>query len=364
MTPTAQTVLNENTRPGELFIPLEKGSLICTACGHRCQLRPGQKGVCKVRFNDQDGVLRVPFNYAAGIHNDPIEKKPFFHALPGTQALSFGMLGCDFRCAYCQNWFTSQTLRDDASTLQFDTITAQGLCDLAEEQGSRTVVSTYNEPLITSEWAVEVFKEAKSRGLVTGYVSNGHGTPEVLEYVRPWLDLFKIDLKCFDRKKYLKLGGNFEEVLETIRQVHALGFWMEIVTLVVPDYNDSDEELTQMAEFVASVSEDVPWHVTAFHPQYKMNDRDSTPVATLLRARTIGKKAGLKFVYSGNRPGSVGDTENTQCPQCGKTLIERHGFQVLANVLTNGACPDCQEPVPGKWSVNGTRKTGRRLSNL
>jgi pyruvate formate lyase activating enzyme len=353
MTDTAQTVLDKNTRPGELFIPLEKGSLICTACGHRCQLRPGQRGVCKVRFNDQDGVLRVPFNYAAGIHNDPIEKKPFFHALPGTQAMSFGMLGCDFRCAYCQNWFTSQTLRDDASSLHFDTITAQGLCDLAEQQGSRTVVSTYNEPLITSEWAVEVFKEAKSRGLVTGYVSNGHGTPEVLEYVRPWLDLFKIDLKCFDRKKYLKLGGNFGEVLETIRQVYAMGFWMEIVTLVVPDYNDSDEELTQMAEFVASVSEDIPWHVTAFYPQYKMSDRDSTPIATLLRARTIGVKAGLKFVYSGNRPGAVGDTENTMCPQCGKTLIERYGNQVLANVLANGACPDCQQPIPGKWAPKG-----------
>ncbi len=355
MKPTAQTLLDEKTRPGELFLPLKNknGSLVCTACGHRCQLRPGQRGVCKVRYNDQDGVLQVPFNYAAGIHNDPIEKKPFFHALPGTQAMSFGMLGCDFRCAYCQNWFTSQTLRDDASTRDFDTITAAALCDLAEQHGSKTVVSTYNEPLITSEWAVEVFKEAKSRGLVTGYVSNGHGTPEVLEYVQPWVDLFKIDLKCFDRKKYLKLGGNFEEVLETIRQVYAMGFWTEIVTLVVPDYNDSDEELTQMAEFVASVSEDIPWHVTGFHPLYKMNDRESTPVETLLRARTIGVKAGLQFVYSGNRPGNVGDTENTMCPQCGKTLIERYGFQVLANTLENGACPDCRKPIPGKWAVNG-----------
>ena len=355
MKPTALSLLDENTRPGELFIPLEKGTLICTACGHRCQLRPGQKGVCKVRYSDSEGVLKVPFNYAAGIHNDPIEKKPFFHALPGTQALSFGMLGCDFRCDYCQNWFTSQTLRDDASTLQFDSITARGLCDLAEQQGSRTVVSTYNEPLITSEWAVEVFKEAKERGLVTGYVSNGHGTPEVLEYVRPWLDLFKIDLKCFDRKKYLKLGGNFEEVLETIRQVNALGFWLEIVTLVVPDYNDSDEELTQIAEFIASISEDIPWHTTAFQPQYKMNDRDSTPVTTLLRAREAGKKAGLKFVYSGNRPGDVGNTENTLCPQCGKTLIERYGFRVLTNNLVKGACPDCGQSIPGKWVASTIR---------
>lgn len=354
MKPTTQTLLDEKTRPGELFLPLKNknGSLVCTACGHRCQLRPGQRGVCKVRYNDQDGVLRVPFNYAAGIHNDPIEKKPFFHALPGSQAMSFGMLGCDFRCAYCQNWFTSQTLRDDASTLDFDTISASALCDLAEQHGSKTVVSTYNEPLITSEWAVEVFQEARSRGLVTGYVSNGHGTPEVLEYLRPWLDLFKIDLKCFHRKNYLKLGGNFEEVLETIRQVYAMGFWTEIVTLVIPDYNDSDEELTQIAEFVASVSIDIPWHVTAFRPQYKMNDRDSTPVDTLLRARRIGLKAGLHFVYSGNRPGEVGDTEDTFCPKCGKTLIERCGFQVLTNCMENGACPDCHQPIPGKWSHN------------
>ena len=195
--------------------------------------------------------------------------------------------------------------------------------------------------------------------MVTGYVSNGHGTPEVLEYVKPWLDLFKIDLKCFDRKKYLKLGGNFEEVLETIRQVHALGFWTEIVTLVVPDYNDSDKELTQMAEFVVSVSEDIPWHVTGFQPQYKMNDRDSTPVETLLRARAIGVKAGLNFVYSGNRPGSVEHTENTLCPQCGRTLIERHGFHVLSNILLNGACPDCRTPIPGKWTVHGIAEADR-----
>ncbi len=354
MKPTTQTVLDQNTLPGELFIPIEKDSLICTACGHRCQLRPGQRGVCKVRYSDSDGVLQVPFNYAAGIHNDPIEKKPFFHALPGTRALSFGMLGCDFSCGYCQNWFTSQTLRDDSSTFEFDAITSQELCDLAEQQGSRTLVSTYNEPLITSEWAVEVFKEAKSRELTTGYVSNGHGTQEVLEYIRPWVDLFKIDLKSFDRKKYLKLGGNLEAVLETIRQVYAMGFWTEIVTLVVPDYNDSDEELTRMAGFIASVSEDIPWHVTAFHPQYKMNDRGSTPIATLLRARAIGKRAGLKFVYSGNRPGHVGDSENTICSSCGKTLIERLGFRVLTNVLENGTCPGCKEPIPGRWSVNRT----------
>lgn len=347
---TLQENLDACTRPGELLRRISDEVLLCTACGHLCKLRPGQRGVCKVRFNDA-GTLRVPFAYAAGVQNDPIEKKPFFHVLPGSQALSFGMLGCDFRCAYCQNWFTSQTLRDDTATLNFDRITAAEICDLAVRHGSETVVSTYNEPLITSEWAVEVFQEAKSRGLGTGYVSNGHGTPEVLEYIRPWLDLFKIDLKSFSAKNYRRLGGNLEAVLETIRSVHAMGFWMEIVTLVIPQYNDSDRELAEIAEFLASVSVDIPWHVTAFHPDYKMTDRDRTPAETLLRARRHGQKAGLKFVYSGNLPGLVNNTESTFCPKCGDQLIERRGFRVLANRLKDGACPECAEPIPGRWEM-------------
>jgi pyruvate formate lyase activating enzyme len=345
------TDLDSNTRPGDLFIPLKDGKLICTACGHRCTLKPGQRGICKIRYN-LDGQLFVPFNYTAGMANDPIEKKPFFHVLPGTDAMSFGMLGCDFRCSYCQNWFTSQTLRDEKSTQNYRPTSAQEIVGMAVRHGSPTVVSTYNEPLITSEWAVEVFKLARERGLITGYVSNGHGTPEVLEYLKPWLDLFKIDLKCFDSKKYKLLGGNFYEVLDTIRHVYQMGFWMEIVTLVVPNYNDSDQELNSMAEFIASVSVDIPWHVTAFHPDYKMDDTGSTPIETLERARAIGQAAGLKYVYSGNRPGQVGDSENTFCPKCGKTLIERYGFSVLANYLTeDGACPDCGATIPGVWTA-------------
>jgi pyruvate formate lyase activating enzyme len=349
MTPkTVQNELDRSTRPGELVKKLPDDVLICTACGHLCKLRPGQRGVCKVRFNEE-GVLRVPFNYAAGVQNDPIEKKPFFHVLPGSSAMSFGMLGCDFHCSYCQNWFTSQALRDDASTLNFSSITAAEICDLAQQQGSKSVISTYNEPLITSEWAVEVFREAKERGLRTGYVSNGHGTPEVLEYLKPWLDLFKIDLKSFSAKNYRRLGGNLDAVLETIRQVYAMGFWTEIVTLVVPDYNDSDEELTEMAEFIASVSVDIPWHVTGFFPTYKMMDRGATPAETLLRARQRGIDAGLKFVYSGNRPGQVENTESTFCPKCDEILIDRQGFRVVANRLVSGACPKCDESIPGVW---------------
>ena len=341
--------IDAQTQAGELMHELKNGALICTACGHRCKLRPGQRGVCKVRFNE-NGTLMVPFQYVAGVHNDPIEKKPFFHVLPGSKALSFGMLGCDFQCAYCQNWFTSQSLRDETATGTALKATPSEICNLAEKNGSRTIVSTYNEPLITSEWAVEVFREAKSRGLATAYVSNGHGTPEVLEYLHPWLDFFKIDLKGFDAKKYRRLGGNLDEVLETIQQVYSMGFWTEIVTLVVPGYNDSDEELTQIAEFIASVSLDIPWHVTGFHPDYKMTDRAATSVDTLLRARKQGKKAGLKFIYSGNRPGRVEDTENTYCPDCGKLLVERIGFRVIANRINSGFCPSCGETISGRWN--------------
>ncbi len=345
---TVESRIDEFTRPGELVKPLSDGVLLCTACGHLCKLRPGQRGVCKVRYN-ADGVLRVPFNYVSGLNNDPIEKKPFFHVLPGSLSMSFGMLGCDFRCAYCQNWFTSQALRDDASTQETMPLTPEAICDLALRGGSKTVVSTYNEPLITSEWAVEVFREAKARRLVTGYVSNGHGTPEVIDYVSPWVDLFKIDLKTFSEKNYRRLGGNLNAVLETIRMVHEAGMWTEIVTLTIPGYNDSDEELSQIAEFIASVSVDIPWHVTGFHPDYKMTDRGATPVSTLIRARTHGLEAGLKFVYSGNRPGQVENTENTYCPQCRETLVERVGFRVLSNRLTNGACPQCGESIPGRF---------------
>tara|TARA_B100000929_G_scaffold287974_1_gene275563 strand:- start:58 stop:1146 length:1089 start_codon:yes stop_codon:yes gene_type:complete len=345
-------LLDCDTQPGKLVRELENDSLICTACGHLCKLKSGQRGICKVRYNDQ-GILRVPFNYVAGLQNDPIEKKPFFHALPGSRAMSFGMLGCDFRCAYCQNWFTSQTLRDNLSTQESTHMTAKDICELAQRNDARTIVSTYNEPLITSEWAVEVFQEARKRGIRTAFVSNGHGTPEVIEYISPWIDFYKIDLKTFSDKNYRKLGGNLTAVLDTVGRVFSAGMWTEIVTLVIPDYNDSDKELTNIAEFIASISLDIPWHVTAFHPDYKMQDRGRTPVTTLLRAREHGKQAGLKFVYSGNVPGQAENAENTYCPECDKALVTRIGFRLRNNYLQDGCCPKCREPIAGRWSEDG-----------
>ena len=217
--PLAQ-LLARHTREGELYERLENERVRCFACGHRCLIPPGRDGICRVRFNDE-GTLRVPFGYVAALQLDPVEKKPFFHALPGAKALSFGMLGCDYHCGYCQNWVTSQALRDPAAVAPADTTSPEQIVSAAKRAGARIVTSTYNEPLITSEWAVEVFKHAKAEGLVCSYVSNGNGTEEVLEYLRPWVSLYKVDLKGFRDRGYRDLGGTLERVLFTIRALHA-----------------------------------------------------------------------------------------------------------------------------------------------
>ena len=341
--------LAEQTREAELYRPLDRRRVECFACGHRCPISPGFAGVCKVRYN-RDGKLYAPFGYVNSAFCDPIEKKPFFHALPGTQALSFGMLGCDLHCGYCQNWVTSQALRDVRATADFRNVEPRELVAMALRQGASSLVSTYNEPLITSEWAVAVFREAKTAGLVTGFVSNGNATPEVLEYLRPWLDLYKVDLKSFDDRRYHELGGRIGPILDSIRRVHELGFWLEVVTLVVPGFNDSDAELAAIAEFLAGVSPDIPWHVTAFHQDYKMTAPEDTPPETLMRAARIGRAAGLRYVYAGNSPGQTGELENTVCPGCGATVIERFGFRVLRNRLSaGGACPQCGLHLAGFW---------------
>ncbi len=345
---TMEQALLERTKVGELWKSEKGDGVRCYACGHRCFIPEGFQGICKVRSNVA-GELRVPWGYAAGIQVDPIEKKPFFHVYPGTDALSFGMLGCDFHCAYCQNWITSQTLRDPLSTALPREVTAETLAGLAQKSGVRVLTSTYNEPLITSEWAVEVFKEGKKKGLRGSYVSNGNGTPEVLEYIRPWVDFYKIDLKSFRDKSYREMGGVLERVLDTVKRVHAMGFWLEIVTLVVPGFNDSDAEMGELAEFLVSVSKDIPWHVTAFHPDYKMQGPPRTSVETVTRIGEIGKKAGLRYVYLGNLPGRVGEWENTYCPSCKELLVERQGFRVLQNRLEGSKCPRCEEVIPGVW---------------
>jgi pyruvate formate lyase activating enzyme len=346
------SILEARTAPAapELVEAISKGRLRCYACGHECPIPDGAAGVCKVRFN-RGGTLHVPWGYVGGVQCDPVEKKPFFHARPGALAFSFGMLGCDLHCSYCQNWVTSQALRDPHAVSPPLDADPEALVAEALRLGGRIVVSTYNEPLITSEWGVAIFKAARAAGLMTAYVSNGNGTPQVLEYIRPWVDLYKVDLKSFDDRHYRSLGGRLEPILYTIRALHGMGIWLELVTLLIPGFNDSEDELQRMTGFVAGVSVDIPWHVTAFHKDYRMSDPENTTPEMLVRAAEIGRGNGLRYVYAGNLPGQVGDLENTRCHACRALLVERYGYFIQDYRLTpEGTCPDCGTSIPGRWA--------------
>ena len=362
-------VLDDLTVEGELYESLSDKEVRCYACGHRCLIREGKRGICQVRFN-LDGKLRVPWGYVAALQSDPIEKKPFSHVLPGSNALTFGMLGCDYHCPYCQNFITSQALRDPSSDIagQFvRKITPAQILEHAKRTNAKVVVSSYNEPLITSEWAVEIFKEAKENGLLCAYVSNGNNTQEVMEYIRPYIDAYKIDLKCMSEKNYRTLGGTLQNTLDGIKRARDLGLWVEVVTLVIPGFNDSNEELWDAARFLASLSLDIPWHVTAFHKDYKMTAPDNTDSKTLIRAAEIGREAGLRYVYAGNLPGNVGEYETTHCPQCNCQLVKRSGYIIQQYEITGaGECPKCGEKIAGLWHPQAAQvllnQTGRPVS--
>jgi len=346
-------VLDSLTRPAALVELAEGGSVRCLACAHRCLIKPGSRGICQVRFN-RDGALMVPRGYVAGAQVDPIEKKPFNHFLPGSKALTFGMLGCNFYCEFCQNWLSSQVLRDDRATRSIDNIQQvepEQLVDFALQNGAEIIASSYNEPLITTEWAIEIFTLAVKAGLKCVYISNGHATPQALEALKPCLSGYKIDLKSMQEKNYREMGGKLQNVLDTIQKAHELGFWVEVVTLVIPGYNDSNEELWEAARFITSVSPDIPWHVTAFHPDYRMQNTPPTSVDTLVRAADIGQESGLRYVYAGNLPGRVKSLEDTYCPKCNTRLIARLGYTISEyNITAQGTCPKCGARQPGVWT--------------
>lgn len=349
---TLASVLDAMTEEGELYEAFPDGSVRCSACGHRCLIREGRRGICKVRYNE-GGKLHVPWGYVGALQSDPTEKKPFYHLLPSSDALTFGMLGCDFHCEYCQNWVSSQALRDPASDRSGDYVrktSAREVVDFGLEMGARVVASSYNEPLITAEWAANVFEQAAQAGLLCAFVSNGNATPEVLDYLGEYLAAMKIDLKSMQDANYRRLGGVLQNVLDTIKLAHERGIWVEVVTLVVPGFNDSTEELMDAARFLVSISADIPWHVTAFHKNYRMQEPDNTSAEMLIRAAEIGQEAGLNYVYAGNMPGRVGNYEDTICPHCGEHLIERLGYVIIKySISDDGSCPSCERAIPGIW---------------
>jgi pyruvate formate lyase activating enzyme len=350
---TVGDILDSMAIKGELYEAQEDNDVRCHACAHRCLIREGKRGVCQVRFN-KGGELFVPWGYVAALQADPIEKKPFFHVYPGAEALTFGMLGCDFHCTYCQNHLSSQAMRDpesDAALAFVRRVSPEQVVATALRSGSQIIASSYNEPLITSEWAVSIFRLAQEHAIKCVYVSNGNATPEVLHFLRPYLVGFKIDLKTMQDRQYRRFGGVLKNVLDSIRLAHELGFWVEIVTLVVTGFNDSTEELMDTARYLSSISPDIPWHVTAFHPDYKMTEPPPTSVKTLLRAAEIGQEAGLNYVYAGNIPGRMGEYENTLCPKCRTTLVERYSYVIQGYNLTGkGTCPKCGSAIAGLWT--------------
>lgn len=346
--------LDKLTVKGSLFQQeAEIGFIRCLACAHRCRIPLEKRGICKVRFNNS-GSLRVPWGYVAGLHPDPIEKKPFSHVLPGNIALTFGMMGCNFHCDFCQNWLSSQFGRTAAADNAVDyiqEITPEKVIKIAQQIGARIIASSYNEPLITTEWAVAIFKLAHQNDIRSVFVSNGYATREALELLSPYLTAYKIDLKSMQDKNYRSLGGELKNVLNTIRMVYEMGIWLEVVTLIIPGFNDSTEELWETARFIGSISRNIPWHVTAYHPDYQKQDAPPTPISTLQRAAEIGQEAGLHYVYAGNIPGRVGSLEDTHCPACRKSIIKRMGYVVVENKISSGRCPFCGEGIPGVWEV-------------
>ncbi len=317
----------------------------CKLCAHRCTIAPGKEGICRVRENRGGTLYSLVYGKAVARNVDPIEKKPFFHFLPGSSSFSIATVGCNFHCSYCQNFDISQMVRDGNEIIG-ESLPPEDVVRLAVEYDCRSISYTYTEPTIFMEYAYDTACFAKEKGLKNNFVTNGYMTEEALKFVRPNLDAANIDLKAFTDKFYTDMcGAKLEPVLSSIAGMKRLGIWVEVTTLIIPTLNDSPHELREIAEFIKSVGEEIPWHVSRFHPTYRVNDTPATPADILRKAREIGREAGLRYVYTGNIPGD--DGENTYCYQCGKLLIRRYGFQVIENVIVDAKCPQCGAVIDG-----------------
>ncbi len=332
-----------------LYSSLPKDKVSCFLCHHRCQVVDSKFGICGVRQNKEGKLYTHVYGEVIAAHIDPIEKKPLHHFLPGTTSFSIATIGCNFRCPFCQNWQISQASKRKESGMSGHEFLPEGIVAAAKKNGCRSISYTYTEPTIFFEYAFDTAKIASKQGLGNVFVTNGYMTPEALETINPYLDACNVDLKSFREEFYREMcQAHLEPVLESIRFMKKLGIWVEITTLVVPGQNDSEEELRSIARFIAETDTDIPWHVSRFHPDYKFTDAPATPIETLRRAHRIGKGEGLRYIYVGN---VVGESENTQCPSCGKTVVQRQGFHVSDLKLKDSSCPFCGTPIAGVFRL-------------
>ncbi len=326
----------------------EEGRIVCNLCSHHCHVKPGRRGICGVRENRDGRLYTLVYGRLVAENSDPIEKKPLFHFLPGSRSHSISTVGCNFQCLHCQNYHISQYPHMHGGEITGTPRTPEEVVAMAENSGCASISYTYVEPTIFYEFARDCMELAHGRGLKNVFVSNGYMTAETTRDMAGLLDGINIDVKAFSDDFYRKVcKARLQPVLDTVRLMRELGIWVEVTTLLIPDLNDSEEELRGIATFIRDVDPGIPWHVTAFRPTYKLTDRGATPVATLRRAREIGLEAGLRFVYEGNIPGEGG--ENTYCPACGEKLITRWGFSIRSNQLRDGRCPQCGEAIEGVW---------------
>ncbi|RLE37586.1 AmmeMemoRadiSam system radical SAM enzyme [Candidatus Acetothermia bacterium] len=328
-----------------LYEKLGDGRVRCNLCAHRCVISPGHRGICAVRENRDGTLYSLVYGKAISLAVDPIEKKPLFHFLPGSRTYSVATVGCNFTCLNCQNYTISQYPREHNGQVIGEEISPAEIVTDAVERGCQTIAYTYTEPTIFFEYAYDTARLGREKGLRNVFVSNGYMTEEAVEEIVPYLDGINIDLKGISDEFYRKIaGGTLRPVLRSIERFHRAGVWVEVTTLVIPGMNDSDDDLRWIAEAIYGISPAIPWHISRFYPAYRLRDVPPTPVATLRRAREIGKEVGLRYVYLGNVPG---EGESTYCPHCGAKLIKRIGFAVVENRLQDGHCPKCGAPIDG-----------------
>ena len=325
---------------------LDNNLVNCNLCSHRCRkIAESKRGICGVRENRDGTLYSLVYGKAVARSVDPIEKKPLFNFLPGSRAYSIATVGCNFRCDNCQNYDISQ-LPSVRSAIVGEDVPPEEVVLAAKLSNCKSIAYTYTEPTIFFEYALDIAKIARNEGIKNVFVTNGYITPEALKEIGPYLDAANIDLKSFSDEFYRKnCGARLEPVLDSIKLYKSLGIWIELTTLIIPTLNDSEDELRKIAEFIKEVGAEIPWHITQFHPTYKLIDKPVTPVTTLRRARQIGLEAGLRYVYEGNVPGENG--ENTYCPKCQKMLIRRLGYQIIDNKIKNSTCPYCGAKIDG-----------------